>query len=588
MLKDDHPEKLKVETEETILSSNEAQKADDPLIGSLIAERLEILSLIGAGGMSTVYRAKHLLLDRIVAVKVMQVGKVDDNAVRRFQQEAKAATSLNHPNIATVREFGMAESGDPYLVMDYIEGTSLSDVIKQDGTLSVERTKAIMTQVCAGLQHAHSLGIIHRDLKPANVMLFSDATGNETAKIVDFGIAKIIQNDSQSELTKAGEIFGTPLYMSPEQGLGKTVDARSDIYSLGCMMYECLSGKPPFSAETALETLLQHTTETPPPLNNGGNIAQAVYRCLEKKPENRYQSAEELSRALLNPNKIRPTNTNKAKKLIFIVACAIAFSTVGFATITWPFISRQLYPPHWKALSNAAHENQNVGPGNWQTAKHLYLQAVTEAEKGDASAVEKEQLYKQVGQICNSLRQWDTSIEYLLKALKLNQQHEENGETGSIHDWLSTSYKFQNRLDLAIEHGELAVQLRKKYSPDHPFTLFALLHLGQAYRESDKFAQAEQIDRQSVSLAEKLYPQGDDVNLANACEQLAYALYKQKKFDESIEYYKKALHYSIAARGEKDSQTVKLQDWLDSYMRARRKPGYFSKNSLIYTPKDEI
>lgn len=221
MLKDDHPEKLKVEAEETVLSSNEAPPANDPLIGSLIAERLEILSLIGAGGMSTVYRAKHLLLDRIVAVKVMQVGKVDDHAVRRFQQEAKAATALNHPNIATVREFGMAESGDPYLVMDYIEGTSLSDLIKQDGALSVERTKAIMTQVCAGLQHAHSLGIVHRDLKPANVMLLKDATGSETAKIVDFGIAKILQSDGKSELTKAGEIFGTPLYMSPEQGLGK-------------------------------------------------------------------------------------------------------------------------------------------------------------------------------------------------------------------------------------------------------------------------------------------------------------------------------------------------------------------------------
>lgn len=585
MLKDDHPEKLKVEAEETVLSSNEAPPANDPLIGSLIAERLEILSLIGAGGMSTVYRAKHLLLDRIVAVKVMQVGKVDDHAVRRFQQEAKAATALNHPNIATVREFGMAESGDPYLVMDYIEGTSLSDLIKQDGALSVERTKAIMTQVCAGLQHAHSLGIVHRDLKPANVMLLKDATGSETAKIVDFGIAKILQSDGKSELTKAGEIFGTPLYMSPEQGLGKTVDARSDIYSLGCMMYECLSGKPPFSAETALETLLQHTTEAPPLLKNGGDVAHVIYRCLEKKPENRYESAEELSRALLNPNKIRPTNTNKAKKLIFASACAIAFSTVAVTIIAWPFISRQLYPPHWKALAKTAQENQNLGPGNWDTAKHLYLQAVAEAEKGDASAVEKEQLYKQVGQLCNSLQQWDTSIEYLLKALKLNQQHEENAETGSIHDWLGEGYKFQNRLEQAIEHGELAVQIKRKYLPDHPFTLFALLHLGQAYRDSNKFAQAEQIDRQAVSLAEKLYPHGDDVNLANACQQLAYVLYKQEQFKESIEYYKKALNYSIAARGKKDPNTTKLQKWLDAYD-ARRKASEISKNSLIYVPKN--
>ncbi|MBI2810604.1 MAG: serine/threonine protein kinase, partial [Candidatus Melainabacteria bacterium] len=435
MLKDDKPDKLKVDAEETILTTSE-----DPLIGSLIAERLEILSVIGAGGMSTVYRAKHLLLDRIVAVKIMQVGKVDDNAVRRFQQEAKAATALNHPNIATVREFGTAESGDPYLVMDYIEGISLSDVIKQNGSLSAERTKEIITQVCSGLQHAHSIGVVHRDLKPANVMLSKDSSGNEIAKIVDFGIAKILQSDGQSELTKAGEIFGTPLYMSPEQGLGKTVDARSDIYSTGCMMYECLSGKPPFSAESALETLLQHSTEAPQPLKNGGDLAQVVYRCLEKKPEDRYESAEELSRAILNPTKIRPRAKDTRKKVVFGIACFVIGLLICVATTAWPYMVRKFHPPHWQELQQVAHQNQNLGPGNYDAAKHLYLQAVSEAEKEHATDPEKEQLYKQVGQFCNVAEDWDTSIEYLNKALEINRRHAENGETGSIHDWLCNAY----------------------------------------------------------------------------------------------------------------------------------------------------
>lgn len=493
MLKDDHPDKLKeaseaaseaaleVDSDEKILTDSE-----DPLIGTVLAERLEILSLIGAGGMSSVYRAKHLLLDRVVAVKVMQTEKVDDNAVRRFQQEAKAATALNHPNIATVREFGIAESGDPYLVMDYIEGRSLSAEIKQKGTLSIERTKEIMTQVCAGLEHAHSLGVVHRDLKPANVMLSKDSSGNEVARIVDFGIAKILQSDGQSELTKAGEIFGTPLYMSPEQGLGKTVDARSDIYSTGCMIYECLSGKPPFSAESALETLLQHSTEAPKPLKNGGDLAQVVYRCLEKKPEDRYASAEELSRALIDPTKIRPRTKDTRKKAVFGIACFVVGCLICVAVTAWPYMDKKFHPPHWQELAQVANQNQNLGPGNYDAAKHLYLQAVAEAEKEHASAPEREHLYKQVGQFCNLTEDWDTSIDYLNKALEMNRQHEENGETGSIHDWLSNAYRFKNRSEPAVEHGEVAVRLKKKYFGDHPHTMFAQFHLGQAYRLSKK------------------------------------------------------------------------------------------------------
>ena len=576
MLKDDHPDKLKaapeaasdLDAQETILKTSE-----DPLIGTLIAERIEILSLIGAGGMSTVYRAKHLLLDRIVAVKVMQVGKVDDNAIRRFQQEAKAATALNHPNIATVREFGTAESGDPYLVMDYIEGTSLSDLIKQNGTLSTERTKEIITQVCAGLHHAHSIGVVHRDLKPANVMLSKDSSGKEIAKIVDFGIAKIIQNDGQSELTKAGEIFGTPLYMSPEQGLGKTVDARSDIYSTGCMMYECLSGKPPFSAESALETLLQHTTEAPPPLKNSGDLAQVVYRCLEKKPEDRYASAEELSGALHDPTKIRPRTRDTKKMMLFGIASFVIGCLICFAVAVW----QKYHPPHWQELAEGAYHEQNLGPGNYDAAKHLYLQAIAEAEKEHASDPDRENLYKKVGQFCNLTEDWDSSIGYLNKALELNSRHEENGETGSIHDWLSDAYRSQNRFEPAVKHGEVAVQLKQKYFGHHSYTLFALLHLGQAYRLSNKFEQAEQTDRHALLLAENLYPTGNDANVADAHEQLANVLADQHKIDEAIDQYKKALQSSIISRGAKAPKTKKIQQWLITYMRAHGKASQADK-----------
>ncbi|MBS1954907.1 MAG: serine/threonine protein kinase [Cyanobacteria bacterium SZAS-4] len=590
MLKEDPPEKLKAQPEETILAGD--AQPTDPLIGSLIAERLEILSLIGAGGMSTVYRAKHLMLDRVVAVKLMQVGKVDDNAVRRFQQEAKAATALNHPNIAAVREFGTAESGDPYLVMDYIEGTSLADVIKKNGTLNIERTKEIMTQVCAGLQHAHSIGIVHRDLKPANVMLFQNASGHEVAKIVDFGIAKILHDDGRVELTKAGEVFGTPLYMSPEQGLGKTVDARSDIYSLGCMMYECLSGKPPFSAETALETLLQHTTEKPIPLKNCGDLAPVVHRCLEKNPEDRYANAEELGQALFDPSKTRASKKANTRKMMFATTCFITLSVIVTVALTYPVVrdginqvNRVLHPPHWQQLEREAYGQQNLGSGNFDSAKRLYLQAAAEAEREHASDLEKEDLYKQIGQFGNVSRDWELSTKYLLKALEMNQRHSEGGETGSIHDWLGEAYRYQNQLGAALEHAESAVQLKKKHWPDSASTLFALLHLGQEYKLSKNFVQAEQIDREALLLAEKLYPAGDSANLADACEQLAYILYEQKKFDEAVDYYKRALQYSVASRGEQNPRSKRLHDWLES-VNIREKLSKFRSKKLLYTPND--
>lgn len=556
------------------LSTEMSTAAKDPLIGTVIAERLEVLSLIGAGGMSTVYRAKHLLLDRVVAVKVMQVGKVDDNAVRRFQQEAKAATALNHPNIAAVREFGIAESGDPYLVMDYIEGTSLADAIKQSGTLGVERTKQIITQVCAGLQHAHSIGIVHRDLKPANVMLFRDAAGNETAKIVDFGIAKILQSDGQTELTKAGEVFGTPLYMSPEQGLGKAVDARSDIYSLGCMMYECLSGQPPFSAETALETLLQHTTEAPMPLKNGGDLAPVVRRCLEKNPEDRYANAEELGQALLDPSKNRSSKKDNSRKMMFATASFIALSIIATVTIVYPAardginqVNRVFHPPHWQNLKKDALGEQNLG--NFDAARRLYLQAAAEAERDNASALEKEMLYKQIGKFGNLSQDWELSAWSLLIALERNQRHAEDGETGSIHDWLGEAYRGQNKLDLAIEHGELGVRLKKKYWGEVPNTLFAQLHLGQVYRLAGKYSQAETMDREALTLAEKLYPAGNDATLADAYEQLANVQSANlNKVDEAVDNYKKALKCSISARVVKDPKTKKVHDRLISVLRA--------------------
>lgn len=271
--------------------------------GTILAGHYEILCVLGQGGMSTVYKARHLLVDSMRAIKVIRSDQADNSKVlRRFQQEGKAALALEHPNIGRVYEFGIEPTlQKPYLVMDYVEGKTLSATLSEEGALSTERACRLITQVCEGLQEAHSKGVVHRDVKPGNIILTKDSTGTETAKIVDFGIAKMIGPDDAQNLTQTGEVFGTPLYMSPEQCLGQKVDARSDLYSLGCVLYECLSGKPPFEGSSSLETIMMHVNGALPDFDNkviSVQLKSVVLKSLSKKPEERFQSASALTEAL--------------------------------------------------------------------------------------------------------------------------------------------------------------------------------------------------------------------------------------------------------------------------------------------------
>jgi eukaryotic-like serine/threonine-protein kinase len=217
----------------------------DPLIGSVFAERYLIDSVLGLGGMSIVYKAQHSLMNRTVAIKMLHRSlKEDTLALERFRLEAQAASSLNHQNVITVYDFGISPTGEPFFVMDCIEGESLENLIDRKGRVPFMRAIAIFKQVCDGLEAAHKKGIIHRDLKPANVILMKREDGTEMVKLVDFGIAKLLPQGGkqQQQLTKTGEVFGSPIYMSPEQCLGRELDTRADIYALGCLMYEAVAG----------------------------------------------------------------------------------------------------------------------------------------------------------------------------------------------------------------------------------------------------------------------------------------------------------------------------------------------------------
>ncbi len=276
--------------------------------GRIIAERYRVAREIGRGGMGVVYQVEQIILEREMALKTLDGHDVSDATWRRFQQEAKATSMLDHPNLISVYDSGIIDGKHPYFVMDLVLGTTLAKLVEEKGPLSVEEALPIFIQVCFGLAYAHDLGIVHRDLKPSNIMLVKPPSGvHYTAKIVDFGIAKLHINEGSDVqgLTKTGEIFGSPLYMSPEQCLGVAVDHRSDIYALGCVLFEALTGLPPFMGNTSLSTMMKHQSEKPPTLKEATlgkefpkDVEKLVAQLLEKDPNQRYQTLNTVAKDL--------------------------------------------------------------------------------------------------------------------------------------------------------------------------------------------------------------------------------------------------------------------------------------------------
>lgn len=281
--------------------------------GSLIAERFQIIEKVGGGGMGVVFKATDQVLKRVVAVKVLD-SSYKDQDILRFQQEAKACSAFNHPNLLTVLDFGLTGGSQPYLAMEYVSGNTLTNAIK-NGNLDLHKSLNILKQICDGMSKAHELNIVHRDLKPSNILLTSTADGAMLVKIIDFGIAKRI--DEEQRLTTVGVGIGSPLYMSPEQARGEEVDRRSDIYSFGCIAFEMLTGKVPFKGKDALATLTMHMTHELPALSSFYDTAvlrsitasdnqemlaglyEIISRCLSKKAKRRFQDFADVKNALL-------------------------------------------------------------------------------------------------------------------------------------------------------------------------------------------------------------------------------------------------------------------------------------------------
>ncbi|MBK9141040.1 MAG: serine/threonine protein kinase [Candidatus Melainabacteria bacterium] len=282
-------------------SNHFSESRPHPLIGKTIGV-YRIVEPIGRGGMGFVFKARHEIMNRDVAIKLLspQVA-TDEIGIKRIRREASAMGSLQHPNIATIFDFGVSDDAQPFIVMEYIQGQTLKDLLKEQKRLTAERGLPIFARIADAMAFAHENGVIHRDLKPHNIML-SDTVEKDFVKVLDFGIAKSV-NESVM-LTQKGEVLGSPLYMSPEQCTGKSIDQRSDIYALGAIMYESITGKPPFMCSTIYETIYAKTTETPEPflevapdlpnLMECQPLEELIMACLSISPYDRPSSMSEL------------------------------------------------------------------------------------------------------------------------------------------------------------------------------------------------------------------------------------------------------------------------------------------------------
>ncbi|MBL8613332.1 MAG: serine/threonine protein kinase, partial [Myxococcales bacterium] len=285
-----------------------APVAPDPLIGRTINDRFAITSLLARGGMGKVYRAEQAPLGRPCALKILNpnyAGEADPEFHRRFFLEASIASKLAHPNTVTIFDYGRTDDDIYYMAMELLEGQTLHRASRESGFLVEERALHVAKQVCRSLREAHQIGVIHRDLKPANIFLVEHGDEKDYVKVLDFGLVKNLNEKPDDQLTQTGLFMGSPKYMAPEQIQGNPVDARTDIYSLGIILYEMLTGKVPFDRTTSVSILMAHVNEPAPPMRQmkpdlvvSPAVEQIVLRAIAKDPQHRFHSMDELIAAI--------------------------------------------------------------------------------------------------------------------------------------------------------------------------------------------------------------------------------------------------------------------------------------------------
>ena len=519
-----------------------------------VIEGLEIVRLIGQGEFGAVFQAEHKLLERTVAVKVLiPAACTGEQALQRFQREAKITGRLNHPNIAGVYSYGVSEDGRPYLVMEYLEGKTLSDWLKEKPELN--RLLEIFLQVCSALAHAHSSGITHRDLKPGNIFVTGN-TGSENARLLDFGIAKFIEADEKSpmQLTANGEILGSPVYMSPEQCGGEPLTAASDLYSLGCIMFESLTGQVPFSGNTALEVMLKHKTDPVPLLSEKAphikipiSLTRLVRKCLSKNPSDRPASAAEIATILSKAKEERSVELNARNEQVESRPRTPAYQywLAGLSTIAG-LIMYGL--PH--VTMNRSEENAPAIHVNRITSSKPRANQ-HEPELSTSELFDRAEEKFRQGKLVEAASTYSSVLKQLSNKASRDSDTDEDAQKQSILLKLAQCYA----RDYQYKESEQALLKVKELSRDDFQLAKFNMVAAELHCDEEKLAEAGTEARKAIKYFQTLGEEGN-TKLAHTTMLLGQIYFKQSRYAEAVDTLKKAVNLGISAAGETDNITI--------------------------------
>jgi serine/threonine-protein kinase len=566
----------------------------DPLAGETVGNKYEVLEQIGAGGWSVVYKAKQIGLTRLVCLKVLHPHLANDpEKVLRFQREAEAASAVLSQNVAAVFDYGVLPQGQPYLVLEYLDGTSLADILHTQGTLTIERLMPIFLQALTGLAAAHEKGVVHRDIKPSNLFIADGAT----VKILDFGLAKLTtpESDAFSNLTQTGQTLGTPSYMSPEQCSGLHIDHRSDIYSLGCVMYEALTGRPPFSGRNAFECMQKHVNEAPlrfPEVEGAPKVPQpielAVMRALQKDPGARYQSVGEFKAALRLANEGQGRRRSAGRMLARLFPRRKAARPAKLPEILWPLagaaLSVVLLIAVWRYVDVSVHSladnTQVASPGaNFaeQFEKH-YIEGkrlldeddYTQAELHFRAAVQQAEFF---GEADPRLRRSLESLRETYARLNdLKSEQKVASRLGAIRKQLGDEdYGDKDTNAAVIVSLSLKLQNNKHDVKAIEQLASTLNDQGTLFYKEAQYGKAKELIGQAQTLLEST-ARGADPLMGRTLSNLAYINSKLGDEKRAEELYKKALSIREKALGAHHRDVARSVRNLSEFYRLSGRP----------------
>lgn len=528
---------------------------NDPFIGKTLAGRYQIDKILGSGGWGNVYLGTHLTLGTLVAIKVLHTHFArDQERQKRLEQEAKVLSRIDSQFVVKTIDYGLSPVA--FIVMEYFDGSSLSEMLEERGHFEQNEAIIIFEQMCEGLAAAHSVGLIHRDLKPSNILV-KITDGELRLKILDFGIAKIMDDTTGGgKLTATGEILGSPAYMSPEQWTASGVDGRSDMYSLGCLMYEILSGKPMFEAANSFEYLNLHLSVDPKPfskvdpqLNISADLEKVVRKCVQKDPQDRYPTLEEVFedlekiragkrvtmrlKASTRINRI-PARQSKAKWPVF----AISFGLFAMAGAGWYFKNDLL-------ISIASAMNQQGDHAAKQGKADQAIQAYRQ------SLLAAQYLPQQDPRRLHAMRALSAQLSKhgsFAEAEKIKKQVADFTGDFKPADWgqyykRAVISKDQGRIPVAESLAKSTIALASKYGKHTIIYSLSLDLLGAVYRESERGKLALPLQQESLQIVEDLL-EPDSPEIASRLNNLALCFRQENRIEDARKAYMRAIEIS--------------------------------------------